>query len=176
MNDARPVQFSLRRMMVWVLIASILLFAGTWIVRRLNAPPRGFESDHPQRGTAEIMDVTHALGPDELKDLRVWVLAGQIFPEDYAWRGKASRRAVDRLKKIARMQSVSESQVPAEFWKMPPRISTMPDWWQPHATETAEYYMTPEFPSHSYKNGDLNCCVVYEPEDGAIYVMSQFNF
>lgn len=176
MADERPIRFSLRRLMYYVVIASVILFLATSIIRWLNAPPQGFESSHPEHGTAEIMQVVRVCGPEELKNVRVWILAGQIFPDDYAWRATCTRRTVDCLKSIARMQAIPESRIPADFWEMPRQISTMPTWWQPKATETTEYYMTPEFVTHNYSKGDLNLCVVYDPADGTIYVRSQFNF
>jgi hypothetical protein len=177
MTDERPVRFSVRQLLILVVFASVSLFLVTSVVRWLNAPPKGFESSEPKRGTIEIMEITKHCRSEELKDVRVWIVGGQwLLPDDFAWSAQCSQCAVDCLKSIARMQPVAKSQVPKEFWKMPLHISTMPSWWQPKTTPTTEYYMTPEFGTHSYMNGDLNLCVVYEPSDGTIYVMSQFNF
>lgn len=52
----------------------------------------------------------------------------------------------------------------------------MPEWWNPVATPAAEYYTSPGFPTHGCFNGDLNCCVMYDPTNGSVYVMTQFDF
>jgi hypothetical protein len=175
-TEPQPVRFSLRRLMVVVALISVALFIATTFVRWINRPPEGMPIPTPTSLPPEIGEIVGAYGENELKNLQVWGLAGFIFIDNYVWRADTSKRAVQHLQTVARMRPISKAQVPPWFWKVPPSRSTMPNWWNPTATPAAEFYMTPEFPTQSYLNGDLNCCAMYNPADGSLYVMTQFDF
>jgi hypothetical protein len=165
------MRFRLRTLLVLFAIASIILTGTVALSRWLRSRP-GSEATY----IGEVEDIERSLGADSLQDLRMWHLYGGWFGMDYLWQAEVSPEAIGCLTKSMNLRQISENQVPAEFWDMPPEISEIPGWWRPKSIPNAEYYMSPTFVPRDVRNVRLDGVVMYDPAQQRIYVWSQFDF
>ena len=126
--------------------------------------------------TPEVADIREALGDGVLEDLQMWHLYGGWFGFDYVWQAKAPPEVIPILTNSMKLKSITEAQVPPEFWKILPSRSEIPPWWRPKPLEGAEYYMSPTFIPGDVRNDRLDGVVMYDPRQQRIWVWSQFDF
>jgi hypothetical protein len=165
------MRFRLRTLLLLILVASVFLTLAVPFHRWSNSRP-GMETDY----IGEVADIKQALGDGALQDLQMWHLYGAWFGADHVWQAKAPPEAIPILTKSMNLKPITEAQVPAEFWKMPPSRSEIPTWWRPKPLEGAEYYMTPTFIPGDVRNDGLDGVVMYDPQQQRIWVWSQFDF
>jgi hypothetical protein len=125
----------------------------------------------------DVDQVIKQLGDASLQELQIWRLYGGWLGSDFVWQAKASPEVIGKLQQVFRLKQIQVSQVPAEFWSMPPDWSDVPNWWKPTPTIAgAVYYMSPTFVPHSVANDRLDGVVMYDPEQQRVYVWSQWDF
>jgi hypothetical protein len=165
------MRFRLRALLLLVLFASLFLAATVPLFRWFHSRP-GMETDY----IGEVADIKRDLGDQSLQDLRMWHLYGWLVGMDHIWQAKAPPEAIPILTKSMKLKSITEAQVPSEFWNMPPSHSEIPQWWRPKPIVGAEYYMSPTFIPGDVRNDGIDGVVMYDPQQQRIWVWSQFDF
>jgi len=165
------MRFRLRTLLLLFLIPSIFLAAGVPFYRWLHSRP-GMDTDF----VGEVADIKRTLGDQSLQELRMWHLYGGWFGMDHVWQAKAPPEVITVLTKTMRLRQITKTQVPPEFWDMPPSRSETPSWWSPTPLDGAEYYMTPTFIPGDVRNDGIDGVVMYDPTEQRIWVWSQFDF
>jgi hypothetical protein len=174
---AEPIfQFGLKRLFLIFFLVALFLSLGISFNRWLNSRP-GKELTESSGLPIEINEIRHRVGLDSLQELHVWRLyVTGWFSFDFVWKAKTSPEAVSCLQELALMNAISVSQVPIQFWSMPPERSDMPKWWDPKQVRGAQYYMSPTFVPFSVANEKVDCVAMYDPNRQLLYVWSQFDF
>lgn len=173
--EASPWRYRLRSLLLLFVAVAIFLTAAVAFVRWSNSRP-GKEVIDPNHWPHGLKEVADRFGLNGVHNVRVWHLYGGWFAFDHIWRATASREALTYLQGMTQMKAVSQGQMPAEFWNMPPDWSEMPKWWDPQLVPGAEYYMSPTFVPKNVGGDRLDCCAMYDPERKILYVWSQWDF
>jgi hypothetical protein len=168
------MRFRLKTLLLLFFIVSVVLSAVVPFLRWMDSRP-GMDVTTGYY-LSEIEDIKKQLGDQSLQDLRVWHLYGPYFGSDYLWQAKAQPEVIECLTSTLKLKPIAESQVPGEFWNMPPERSEIPSWWKPKPMAGAEYYMTPTFRPDGPSLDGFDGMVMYDPKEQRVYVWSQFDF
>lgn len=169
------MRYRLRTLILFTALVSGLLAITVTTARWLRSRPGVVVTDRA-RGPVEVDDITRRFDESALQELKMWRLNGGWFDSNFMWRAKVTEEAVECLKQSARLQRITQQQVPVEFWHIPADWSETPEWWDPRPVAAAEYYMSPTFTPRQTGADLLDCVVMFIPETQHVYVLSQWDF
>src|SRR5690242_18311333 len=107
------MRFRLRTLFLLFVLAAVFLSLSVKFVRWAHSRP-GKEGNY----VGEVAYVKTMLGDDALQELRIWDMYG--FEAANLWTAKVSGEAIECLKTSLHLRQIAQSQMPVEFWEMPP--------------------------------------------------------
>jgi hypothetical protein len=163
-------RFSLRSLIAFVAVISLLLFLGT-IFFNYFAYGRGrvwFPSSWPS-----YLRILREDSPSEIADsissIRVYRLEG-FLDESFVWRLRTSPETIDYLRNRFKLVVVDPKDVPDNFWSKGPR------WWNPKEGQDAIFLSSRGFSANDRGAEGDYLFAMYDRDSRLLYAWSKHNF
>jgi hypothetical protein len=95
---------------------------------------------------------------------------GQFIDSEWAWQARTPESELARLAERFSLRPVDPSEIPAQFYSMPPY------WWHPSITDRTRVLSTPNFPLRDRGPDGWHALATWNPDDELLHVWIKDNF